>query len=66
MSEEYARWQPVVMIVNRRLECKCGALAVFVSGRLPHEPEHYNAMEEVDVWCQSCFMKMQEEEDRRL
>lgn len=56
------KWQPVVMIVNRRLECACGALAVFVSGKLP-EDGTYNQLEEVDVWCQSCYEKMQNEEE---
>lgn len=58
MSE--IKWQPVVMIVNRRLECQCGALAVFVSGHIPDEGE-YNQLEEVDVWCQACYEKMQAE-----
>lgn len=60
MSEQ--RWQPVVMVVNRRLECKCGALAIFVTGKLSEENEDYNILEDVDVWCQSCFEKAQEEE----
>lgn len=59
---ETPKWQPVVMVVNRRLECKCGALAVFVTGKLP-ENEDYNQLEEVDVWCQECFSKAQQEEE---
>ena len=57
------RWQPVVMVVNRRLECKCGALAVFITGILSEKNEEYNIMEQVDVWCQDCFDKAQEEEE---
>lgn len=59
---EKPRWQPVVMVINRRLECKCGALGVFVSGKLSENSEEYNILEEVDVWCQACFEKAQEED----
>lgn len=54
------KWQPVVMIVNKRLECKCGALAVFVNGDIPEDGE-YNQLENVDVWCQICYEKMQDD-----
>ncbi len=55
------RWQPVVLVTNRRLECKCGILAVFVTGKLINDG--YNVLEEVDVWCQEYFTKAQEEEN---
>ncbi len=55
------RWQPVVLVMNRRLECKCGALAIFVTGKLIDD--EYNILEEVDVWCQDCFTKAQEEDN---
>ncbi len=61
--EEVSRWQPVVMVVNRRLECKCGSLAVFVSGQISEKSEEYNILEDVDVWCQACFVKAQEAEE---
>lgn len=60
------RWQPVMMVLDKRLECKCGALAVFVSGKLESqdedEEEKYNVLNDVDVWCQACFEKAQEED----
>lgn len=56
------RWQPVVLILNRRLECQCGALAVFVSGKIPMNGK-YNQLEKVDVWCQTCFIEAQEEDE---
>jgi hypothetical protein len=56
------KWQPVVMVMNKRLECQCGALGIFVCGTQP-ENEKYNVLEDVDIFCQSCFVKMQEEED---
>lgn len=65
MSEDVLKWQPVVMILEggRRLECECGALAVFVSGK--HlEGGKYNQLDNIDVWCQSCWTKaVQEEKD---
>lgn len=56
------KWQPVMLVVNRRLECKCGTLAVFVSGKVADG--EYNSLEEVDVWCQDCFTKAQAQEEQ--
>jgi hypothetical protein len=63
MSDEI-KWQPVCLILNKRLECECGALAVLVSGNIPDD-EEYNVMEDVDVWCQDCFEKSQHEEKEK-
>lgn len=52
------RWQPVVMIINRRLECQCGAIAVFVSGKVSES--NYNVMDDADCWCQNCYELEQE------
>lgn len=60
MSGE-TRWQPVVMVLDRRLECKCGALAVFVNGKV--KDGKYNALEDVDIWCQDCWQKAIDEEN---
>ncbi len=61
MDNELLRWQPVILVMNRRLECKCGALAIFVTGK--RTEDGYNILEEVDVWCQDCFTKAQEEDN---
>ena len=63
MEEEKltSKWQPVMLVINRRLECACGALAIFVTGRI--DTDEYNTLDEVDVWCQGCFKKAQEEEE---
>lgn len=55
------KWQPVMLVLNRRLECRCGAMAVFVTG---HQPERttfspYNLLDDVDCWCQVCFVHAQ-------
>lgn len=60
--EEARKWQPVVVITDHRLECACGALAIFVSGKVG---DKYNSLNDVDVWCQDCFtvaMNSQSEE----
>lgn len=46
------KWQPVMVIVNGRLECDCGALAIFVTA---HMHERSDQLYEVQYWCQSCF-----------
>jgi hypothetical protein len=61
MDAEQTKWQPVVLILNRRLECRCGALATFVTGRVVDN--EYNSIEEADTWCQNCLVKAQEEEN---
>ncbi len=57
------KWQPVTLVINTRLECRCGALAVFVTGEAVDG--EYNSLEHVDVWCQECFSKAQREEEQR-
>jgi hypothetical protein len=61
-----AKWQPIMFILDERLECECGTLAIFVSVLQPEDAElseegkrdlHYKA------YCQSCFEKAQEEEE---
>lgn len=60
MQDESVKWQPVMLVLNRRLECECGALAIFVVGRLRPDGK-YNDLEDVDVWCQACYSKAQKE-----
>lgn len=59
-AEKMPRWQPAMIVLEggTRLECRCGALAIIVSGKVVSD--HYNQLEEVDVWCQDCFFTAQE------
>ena len=55
------KWQPVMLIVEKRLECQCGTLAIFVildgnAQRGDKEDMDYSA------WCQECWHHAQEEE----
>lgn len=60
MSE--SKWQPVVLIMgeDKRLECECGALAIFV---ITEDEESEDGKRDFSYtgWCQSCFSKAQEE-----
>jgi hypothetical protein len=59
-TEGNSRWQPVLVVLRGggRLECQCGALAVVVIGTLNDEKQ-YNQLEQVDHWCQDCYLKAQ-------
>lgn len=61
MNDTRPKWQPVILVLNRRMECACGSMAVFVTGQIPQD-EDYNILEEVDAWCQDCFTTAQEAE----
>ena len=62
MSDDNIKWQPVMLVVNNRVECECGALAVFVSCKVKDIADgEYNVLNDVDVWCQDCFFKAQKE-----
>ncbi len=61
-----AKWQPVMLILDERLECDCGALVVFVSLLQPEdvvEQEEGKRDMHYKSFCQSCFEKAQEEEE---
>ncbi len=61
MSDQI-KWQPVMIVTNKRIECQCGAIAIFVTGKSSEDNE-YNILEEADSWCQDCFKKSQEDEE---
>ena len=52
-----SRWQPVVMVLDDRLECECGNLAVFINGKVVHEKDDWNCLSDVGAYCQSCWQK---------
>jgi hypothetical protein len=58
---EILKWQPVMLVLEKRMECDCGALAIFVTldytvGEDGKRDYKYNA------WCQHCFKKAQDED----
>ncbi len=60
MSER-SRWQSVMLILSKRLECECGNLALFVV--LDGAEKTSDGKEDMDYtsWCQDCFEKAQKE-----
>ena len=60
--EERMKWQPVMLVVSKRVECECGALAIFV---ILDEDEEQSDKDGRDMgytaWCQSCFERAQAE-----
>lgn len=60
MSE--AKWQPVMLVKQDRLECSCGALAIFVC---LEEDTLLTGEKTFDytAWCQECFARAQREEE---
>jgi hypothetical protein len=59
-----ARWQPVVLMLNRRMDCSCGALATIVTGTIPDDQGDI-VLRDADSWCQDCFNKASQEEWER-
>lgn len=62
-TEANCKWQPVLLMLRKgkRLECRCGALAVVVVGR---SDELGDGLWDVDYWCQPCYLCAQEGEGR--
>lgn len=57
MNEKQSKWQPVLLLNEKRVECECGALAVVVS--LDYEDVPPGAA--YKAWCQPCFIRLSEE-----
>lgn len=59
-TERSSKWQPLLLIVRDggRLECECGAQAVVVVGSTGKE---YNQLEEVDHFCQQCYLNWRDQ-----
>lgn len=60
MSEEQAKWQPVMLVKQGRLECSCGALAIFVC--LDESEDGEETLLDYTAYCQDCFSRAQQED----
>jgi len=58
--EGQSKWQPVMLVMSKRLECQCGSLAIFV---VLDGNEKRGDKEDMDysAWCQECWAKEQDE-----
>ena len=64
-----AKWQPVTLILRdrpdkpaTRLECECGALAIFVVATVEETHSSYADLDAFSPWCQECFEREQREQ----
>ena len=57
-----SKWQSVMLILSKRLECQCGNLALFVV--LDNTEKQVDGKEDMDYtsWCQDCFEQAQQKE----
>lgn len=56
------KFQPVMLVMERRLECHCGALAIFVVLDKTEEDGDHTQFD-YGAYCQDCWQKDHEEED---
>lgn len=59
MMDEQMRWQAVMLIAPKRVECECGALALFV---VLDDPGKRDDKTDYDYtgWCQECWRRAQD------
>lgn len=61
-TEATAKWQPIMLILDKRLECTtCGALAVFLTAKVSESEQ--NILEKADALCFECYRKEQEADE---
>ncbi len=54
MSEEYSHFQPVMLILQRRLDCyRCGQLAIFATGQILFNSQGGSILNAVGI-CRDC------------
>jgi hypothetical protein len=60
MNEDQLIWQPIVLIVEQRIECRCGVQALFI---LFDETPGEDGKKDFNytTWCRDCFRKDQDE-----
>ena len=59
--DKFLKWQPIMLIVEKRFECRCGNLAIFVV--LDNFEKRDGGKEDMDftAWCQDCSTKYGED-----
>lgn len=56
---ERAKWQPVMLISPTRLECRCGALAIFMCLAVDADGDICDG----EAYCQPCYERIQDAEE---
>ena len=55
------KWQPVMLVADRRIECACGALAIFIVLNGEDAPDDTTRADwGYTAWCQACWAHEQE------
>ena len=54
------KWQPVMVVADRRIECACGALAIFIVLNCEDDAPDARADWGYTAWCQACWAHEQE------
>ena len=54
------KWQPVMLVADRRIECACGALAIFIVLNQEDAPDATRSDWGYTAWCQACWAHAQE------
>ena len=53
------KWQPVMLVADRRIECRCGALAIFIVLNCEDDAPDGATGDRADwgytAWCQMCW-----------
>jgi len=62
-EEQQSKWQPVMLIASHRIECECGALAIFVVLEEAESEEVGKRDMDYTSWCRDCWQKVQEESE---
>ena len=61
------KWQPVMLVVNQRIECDCGSMAIFiVLDDMERDGEGKFTNWSYSAWCQSCWEREQGEIEANL
>lgn len=59
MAEHSMVWQPVMLVVKARVECDCGAKAIFIQLGTPDELDADTTDTDYGyvAWCQDCWAR---------
>jgi len=58
------KWQPILCMLSKRLECICGSLAVIVVGEFSEEDGERYVLTSFTPWCQECYQKSPNKDDK--
>jgi len=60
------KWQPVMLVTDRRIECACGSLAIFVVLNRDEDDRDRDTTHTdwgYTAWCQTCWAHAQDDDN---